>query len=127
MSRLPGWTITEMLGARWPELVQADRDRNAGMPIDLISVEGYAKMDGITPEEYIIKVLRAERERRQIQERAGSDRQMADQVIDEAILTGQPVVEYVLTRLALPPGRIQDVRPEFLAKLIARLEERNDG
>lgn len=121
----------------WGALVKADRERNVGMPMELISAEGYAERDGITREEYIIKVLRAERERRQAEDSISSDRVMLDMVIDAAHADGVTVVEYVLSGKLIPKigrSRTWDISPDFLAKLLDRYQERiadgwevNDG
>jgi hypothetical protein len=111
----------------WAALVQADRDRNAGMPIELLNAEVYANREGLTREEYVIKVLRAERDRRQAEDRIASDHVLLDEVIDSAHAEGIAIVEYVTSGAFLPrlgPRRTWDINPDFLAQLLTRLQER---
>lgn len=116
-------------------LFQADLERNVGMPMELICVEAYARQAGVTPEEYIIQVLRAERERRQAQESILSDRRMLDEQLDGARAAGMGVLEHVACflsdmkperRLLTVPGtfRAEDISKHFMIQLIHRLEER---
>lgn len=114
----------------WEALVKADRERNVGMPMELLSAEGYAERDGITREMYIIRVLRAERERRQAEDAISSDKVLLDMVIDAAREDGVGVVEYVLSGKLIPKigrSRTWDISPDFLAKLLTRFEERFGG
>lgn len=114
----------------WEALVKADCEHNAGLPMELLSAEGYAERDGITRETYIIRILRAERKRRQVEDAIGSDRVMLDMVIDAAREDGVGVVEYVLSDKLIPKigrSRTWDISPDFLAKLLTRFEERFGG
>lgn len=109
----------------WAALVKADEARNAGIPIDLLSASGYAEREGISREDYIIRVLRAERDRRQQEDAIASDRILLDDVIDGARDAGLPVVEFILSdRFPARANRTWDISPDFLAKIIGRLEER---
>ena len=42
--------IVELAKSGWPELVDADEERNIGLPLELFSAEGYAERDGLTVE-----------------------------------------------------------------------------
>lgn len=114
----------------WPELFAADVERNVGMPMELFSAEVYAEQDGQTPEEYIVRVLRAERERRQAQDRIVSDRAWLDELIDGADEAGIPVLEHVLAQLngskwtEGSSRRVEDLAPQFIRTLARRLQER---
>lgn len=111
----------------WAALFQADCDLNIGLPLELLSAEGYAERNGLTREAYIIRVLRAERERRQEEDGLARDRDMLDMVIDAARDEGVPIMEYVLSGKLLPRigrSRTWDLSPDFLAKLLTRYEER---
>lgn len=127
--------LTDRLREAWPDLVGADEDRNAGMPMELFHVEVYAEQAGVSPEEYIIQVLRAERERRQEQDRIVSDRRRLDVSIDEARAAGMGVLEHTACflsdmkpehRLLTKPGafRPEDISKHFMMELIHRFEER---
>ena len=114
----------------WPELYRADCDRNAGMPMEMLSVEGYAGREGLTPEQYIIKVLRDERDRRQaVDEVARKDREI-DEFIDLAAAAGVSVLDLAINRVNshLPPElgilTTAALSRDFLLRLSRRLEER---
>ena len=62
------------------ELEIADRELNAGLPIELVNVHARAVMDGITPAQYVIRVLRARRIADQDAERPERDRRIAELV-----------------------------------------------
>lgn len=114
----------------WAALVRADCARNAGLPLELLGASGYAGREGITREEYVIRVLRAERERRQAEDAIARDQGMLDMIIDAARKEGIPVVEYALSGRLVPAigrSRTWDLSPDFLAKLLTRYEERANG
>jgi hypothetical protein len=105
------------------------------MPMELLSAEGYAAQAGVSPESYVIQVLRAERERRQALDEITRSQLMMDEQIDGAIAAGMGVLQYTACKLAdVPPDRrllapLGDVRPGDLSKyymmqLIGRLQER---
>jgi hypothetical protein len=109
----------------WDALVKADEMRNVGLPLELISASVYAEREGITREDYIIRVLRAERDRRQKEDAVTSSNALLDDVIDRAREAGVPVVEYLLSDAF--PARADstwEISPDFLARLLTRLEER---
>jgi hypothetical protein len=111
----------------WDKLVEADRDRNAGMAIELLSAEGYANRENLTLERYIIKVLRAERDRRQAVDQIASDNALLDEVIDAATNDGSTIVEYLTSGAFLPhigPRTTWEMSPDFLASLLTRVQER---
>lgn len=110
----------------WDALVAADEQRNAGMSVDLMAAAGYAERQNQNTVQYIIDVLRAERERRQEEDRAASDRAMADMVIDGAHAAGMSIVDYVISGTFIhgEPRSIWDISPEFLGQLVSRCEER---
>lgn len=123
------WPFRQAEHGSWTELFQADCDRNAGMPIELISAEVYAQREGMTREAHIIRVLRADRERRQAEAQLVSDRVLLDGVIDSARAAEMTVVEYITSDQFLPkctsrPRRTWDISPDFLAQLLTRVEER---
>ena len=124
--------LTDKVRAVWPELVQADADRNGGsMPMELFSAEGYARMDNVTPEQYIIDVLRRERERRQELDGIVREAAMVDEQIDAAAAEGISIIEY-LTHYFNEAGsskkghvfRPEDISAFYLRKILARMEER---
>src|SRR6185437_16024443 len=125
--RLEHHTLAAMVAEIWPELVAADNERNAGMPMEMLSVEGYAGIDGISPEAYIIKVLRAERERRQDIDRMAADKDLLDLEILGAAAVGMPVVDWIIQHVGDGKWRTEDLSPVFLASLVRRLEERTGG
>jgi hypothetical protein len=110
----------------WRELVAADRNLNIGMPLELLAAEGYACRDGITREDYIIKVLRAERARRQHEDAIAADIVLMDDVIDRARAAGVTIVDFLLSDdfLHLGRGQTWDLSPDFLAKLLTRYQKR---
>ena len=62
------------------ELEIADRELNAGLPIELVNVHARAVMHGITPAQYVIRVLRERRIADQEAERPERDRRIAELV-----------------------------------------------
>ena len=123
--------LTDEVREYWPALVEADRDRNVGMPMELFSVESYARMDNVTPEQYIIDVLRRERERRQTLDSIVQETHMLDETIDGAAAHGISIVEY-LTRYfnqakSNKTGHVfrqEDISAPYLRKMLQRMEER---
>jgi hypothetical protein len=117
----------------YEDLEAADRARNAGTSIELMSAFMYARHEGISTPEYIIKVLRAERDRKQDIDAVIRDRELADKVIDEAGEAGMTIVAYVMSgQLFGDPElhrmtRTWDISPDFLATLLTRMEERAAG
>lgn len=113
----------------WPELTAADAARNVGMPLEMMHVISWSITDGITPEEYIINVLRAERERRSAEEHKAADKRLLDTEIDAAAREGLPILEWVISRIGGKNAhtRVEDISPVFLRQLINRLEERLAG
>lgn len=105
----------------WRDLLEADRDRNVGMPLDLISAEGYAEQEGVTRAQYIIRVLRAERDRRSALDSIACDRMLLDEVIDEARKKGVPVPAMLAERFGTKEAEISS---HFMVKLVTRMQER---
>ena len=62
------------------ELEAADRELNTGLPIELVNVHARAVMHGITPAQYVIRVLRERRIADQEAERPERDRRIAELV-----------------------------------------------
>jgi len=62
------------------ELEAADRELNTGLPIELVNVHARAAMHGITPAQYVIRVLRERRIADQEAERPERDRRIAELV-----------------------------------------------
>ena len=62
------------------ELEAADRELNTGLPIELVNVHARAAMEGITPAQYMIRVLRERRIADQDAERPERDRLIAELV-----------------------------------------------
>jgi len=117
----------------YEELVKADRMLNVGMSLELMSAYMYAKREGTSAPEYIIRILRAERDRRQEVDAVIRDRDMVDGIIDDARKAGVPIVEYIMSGAPFSsPGEHQvaspwKLNPDFLAKLLTLLEERASG
>jgi hypothetical protein len=112
---------------QWGELLAADWALNAGLPLELMSAEGYAHRDGVSREEYIIKVLRAERDKRQRDDAITGDQVMLDKIIDGARRAGVTVVDYIINgEFTSGTQRCStwNLSPDFLAKLLTRYEER---
>lgn len=108
------------------DLTSADCARNAGMAMELFSAALYAGHDGLSVPAYIIKILRAERERRQDADRIARDKVLLDEVIDAARAASLPIVDYLLSG-QFPGGPVTStwkLSPDFLARLITRMEER---
>lgn len=122
--------LTDKVRERWPELVEADAARNGGsMPMELFSVEGYARMDNVTPEQYIADVLRRERERRQALDEIVRETVMLDEQIDAAAAQGISIIDYLTQYFNDTSGNGHTFRPEdisafYLRKLLQRMEER---
>jgi hypothetical protein len=117
----------------YEDLEKADRRMNAGLPMELLSVYGYAQREGISAPEYIIKVLRAERDRQQDIDAVIRDRDMADMFLDKAAEAGMTIVEYVMSGQFFSnpeQHRVKSaykINPDFLATLLTRMEERAAG
>ena len=62
------------------ELEAADRELNTGLPIELVNVHARAVMHGITPAQYVIRVLRERRIADQEAERPERDSRIAELV-----------------------------------------------
>jgi hypothetical protein len=115
----------------YAELVAADQQLNMGMAIELLSGTIYARRENISLPAYIVKILRAERVRRQAEDSAASDQVLLDEVIDRASAAGVTIVEYLLSgAIFSKPDEHRrtstwELSPNFLAKLLTRMEERS--
>ena len=116
---------------RWSDsLTAADRRLNGGLSLELLSAETYAEMDKVTPEDYVVRVLRQERIRRQEQDRIVGDQALMDEFIDGALAAGLPIHQYVAKRLTDSEWSHEatfspdDVSYDFLVKVGARMIER---
>jgi hypothetical protein len=77
------------------ELEAADRELNTGLPVELVNVHARAAMAGITPAQYVVRVLRERRIAEQDAERPEQDRRVADFAIDQAKRQGVSVRDYL--------------------------------
>lgn len=108
----------------WPEISHADARRNGGSPIELMSAQAYADYDGMSLEDYIIKVLRAERDERQKQDRVVRDGAQVDLLLARAAAAGMPLIDYIVHKFGHGRGT-GGLNPDFLAVIIRRMEELN--
>lgn len=107
---------------QWPELAKADEQANGGgFDIDLMSAHMYAQRDGLSFEEYIIKVLREERIRRQELDSVIRDRSLLDEIFLQVKAAKTDFLTFVATKYG--DGDIRKINPDFLVKVIRYLEE----
>jgi hypothetical protein len=100
------------------ELEAADRELNTGLPIELVNVHARAAMAGITPAQYVIRVLHERRIADQEAERPEQDRRVADFAIDQAEQQGVSVRDY----LAAAVG--DELDPAFLGVVAGQVAAR---
>ena len=106
----------------WPELAEADRERNFGSSMELFSAEMYARREGGTVAQYIIGVLRAERDRRQAVDSITTNAIFLDGLIENARIEGMSVLEWVIREIDMDD--VASLGKDFLIKLVRRLEDR---